>query len=334
MKDMRTPDQAGFDPISLPMIPSSILLCLAFLFAAPAPGQEMKQKNLDESEFKVMMQFDVTYGYGACLDEHGVQYLMPLKLDVYFPINCSSSRKPALVLIHGAVWGAGSHSKRDEHLIRAGKHFAARGGVSFSINFRTGKQTPDCHGDNFYLKCQRASYVDAKAAVRWIRDHADFYGIDPHAIAAYGGSSGAGSALMLAITDPMDYATDYPGGQIPSYNTPHGDPSVQACMEFWGTCFDKYWGNPPVHYLFDFSFEFDATDPPIMISHGTDDIIIPYVHATVIKKRCEDFGIFHRLFTLEGAGHGEWNFKYGDPPKGLNTLAEEFLRDDLGWNLK
>jgi acetyl esterase/lipase len=333
MKDMRVRYLANPDLAFLKLLCFGFLLSAALIPASAAYGQKIEWEVLEETGFKLNVDFDVTYGYGACLDEHGTPYLKPLKLDVYYPINCPSSKKPALVLVHGAVWGAGSHSKRDEHLVRASKHFATKGVVSFSIDFRTGKVTPDCHGDNFYLKCQWASFVDAKAAVRWIRDHADHYGIDPDAIGVFGGSSGAGSALMLAITDPMDYATDYPGGQIPPYNTPNGDPGVQACMEFWGTCFNKYWGNPPVHYLFDFSFEFDSTDAPIMIAHGTDDIIIPYVHAETIQKRCVDNGIFHRMYTLEGAGHGAWNFKYGNPPKGMNTLAEEFLRNDLGWNL-
>lgn len=225
----------------------------------------------DPFDNRILIDHDVTYGVGFCLDAFGQPYKKELKLDVYRPLNNVSNKKTAVLLIHGGVFGVQGVDKQYYPLVRAAGTFAKRGMVCFSMGFRTGDLLPDCFGMNKWVRAQRASYVDAKAAVRWIRAHAQTYGIDPYRIAAFGGSSGAASAMILAVTDPDDFATDYPGGQIPPENHPNEDPSVQACIEFWGTCLEKYWGNPPELHLFGFEDEFDSTDSPIMITHGTDD---------------------------------------------------------------
>jgi acetyl esterase/lipase len=217
-------------------------------------------------------------------------------------------------------------------MVRAAHYLAGRGAVCFSIDFRTGDLDPDAFGVNHWVKAQWASYVDAKAAVRWVRAHADAYGIHPQRIAAFGGSSGAQSAMILAITEPEDYSTDYPGGVIPPENHPGEDPSVQACLEFWGTCLEKSWGNPPELRLFGFEDEFDPGDPPIMITHGTEDKLIPYTDGLAIQWLCQQNGIPHEFNSLAGVGHGVWGVTHGSPPKTLYELAGDFLEFGLGWN--
>ena len=256
---------------------------------------------------KFDVEYNVTYGFGTCIDEFGQPYQKELKLDAYCPSNNPSMNKPALVIIHGAAWGVSGIDKNYFPFVEAAKHFASLGAVCFSIDYRVGTDNPDAYGINEWQVSQRASYVDAKAAVRWIRAHAGDYGIDPDCIASYGGSSGAGSAIMLAITDPNDFSTDYPGGQIPFENHPFEDPGVQACIEFWGSCFKLIAGIPPVPYLFGFEEEFDPADPPIMITHGTEDHVFYFEHAEAMESLCILNGIYCKMVILQGEGHGAWS---------------------------
>lgn len=309
-----------------------LLALIAVGMPQPAGGQIQRPLNALKT-FSVAVDFNITYGYGACLDGTGQPYWKALKLDVYYPRNNPSPNKAVMVLVHGAVWGGGNIDKRDPPLVDAAHYFAGKGMVCFSIDFRNGKDDPDSYGLNKWMQAQWASFVDAKAAVRYIRANAQRYGIDPDRIAAYGGSSGAGTAIMLAATDPMDYATDYPGGQIPAFNHPNEDPCAQTCIEFWGTCYDKWYGNPPEQYFFDFSHELDGSDPPMLIAHGTLDIVIPYKHAEAIVARCNTYGIYYKLYTLVGEEHGAWGATYGSPPKRLNELVLDFITQDLGWSL-
>lgn len=279
------------------------------------------------------VEYDVPYGVGTVLDEFGQPYQIDLILDVYRPLDNVSSDRPVMLLIHGGYFGVPGVDKQFPPLVRAAEYFVTRGMVCFSINFRTGNLKPDAFGINDHLKAQWASFVDAKAAVRYIRAHADVYGIDPDRIATMGGSSGAISSLMLAVSDPDDFSTDYPGGKIHPENHPNEDPSVQACFDFWGTCFDKMWGIPPQQQLFGFENEFDPfDDTPIMIVHGTDDKIIPVTDALAIESLCNQNGIYNKLVILVGYDHSAWNAFFGQPPMTLFEAADEFLVIDLGWN--
>jgi len=275
------------------------------------------------------IKYDVLYGYGTCLDGNGQPYQKELLLDAYYPLNHQVSNKPALLLIHGGLWSP--HHKDAKHLVDAANYFTSRGMVCFSIDYRDVPSDPDADGINKWQVAQRASYVDAKAAIRWIRAHATEYGIDPDAIAAYGGSSGAGTAIMLAISDPDDFATDYPGGEIPATNHPEQDPRIQACFEFWGTCFELEVGSPPVVRCFDFSDEFSPDDAPMQIFHGTEDPVIPFTHAQAIVQKCYDQGIYYDFVELEGYMHGVWDAVIGRVT--LNEMARDFLYYNLGWNI-
>jgi acetyl esterase/lipase len=310
--------------LSLCMI---ITVCCGQVF-----GQGLSPKNMGETRFAAGREFDVTYGWGYCLDEFSVPYLKTLKLDIYYPSKPSTEKRPVMVIIHGGVHGNGVFNKRTIQFVQAARYFSERGMVCFCIDFRIRTDNPDCFGANEYLKAQWASYVDAKTAIRWIRANAEKYNIDENKISVYGGSSGGGTCIMLAITEPDAYATDWPGGEIPPFNHPLEDPSVQAAFEFWGTCYDLEHGQPPKPILFDFSEHFDpGDDASILIFHGTEDDKIPFWHAEGIAAACLANTIPHVFFILEGAMHGAWDFLYGVDRIPLNELVWDYIRIDLGW---
>ena len=133
-----------------------------------------------------------------------------LKLDLYMQRN-DDRRKPVLLYLHGGGWIVGD--KKDQGLPLC-NHLASLGWACANANYRL---------------CPAATYpdqvVDAKAALAWLRRHADDYGLDPSFIAIAGGSAGGHIAAMTALT-PGD-ATLQPGFE-------DADTSVQAVVTFYG----------------------------------------------------------------------------------------------------
>jgi dienelactone hydrolase len=148
--------------------------------------------------------------------------LEPLRLWVADPDNGLTSR-PAIVWLHGGGFAVGIDSMwalaNDE-----GQAYAKRGYVGFSVEYRidttligtgSGSTRPPslCQwvqdnqnpGDPTWEarkeQCFRnivAAQRDALAAIRWIRQHAPQYGVDPNKIAVAGFSAGAVTASNVA----------------------------------------------------------------------------------------------------------------------------------------
>jgi acetyl esterase/lipase len=105
---------------------------------------------------------------------------------------------PAVVIIHGGGWAAGSKANGDALC----SSFARSGIAATSIDYRLYSNTPP-------RNLWPSQLVDAQLAVRWLRAHAAQYEIDPARICAWGSSAGAHIAALLALTHathPGDYA--------------------------------------------------------------------------------------------------------------------------------
>jgi acetyl esterase/lipase len=111
------------------------------------------------------------------------------RLDMAIPENFGPSPKPAIVIIHGGGWTAGSRRARPYRSMLV--EYALKGYVTLSVGYRL-------HGEAPFP----ASLEDVDCAVRWLRAHAAQYNVDPDRIGAYGHSAGAHLALMLASSPP------------------------------------------------------------------------------------------------------------------------------------
>lgn len=117
-----------------------------------------------------------------------------LDMDLYYPKEpIRDERRPLLILIHGGAFFNGD--KQDLGFPELGRHFAERGYVVASINYRLGFMLLGADAD-------RAGYralQDAHAAVCYLMENADEFGIDTTKIFAAGTSAGAITALNLAF---------------------------------------------------------------------------------------------------------------------------------------
>ena len=133
-----------------------------------------------------------------------------LKLDVVLPREPGHGR-PAIIQIHGGAWIVGS--KREQGWPLLG-HLAANGWVGFNVNYRLSPAAT-----------WPAHIEDVKYALKWIRERADDYGIDPNFVAVTGGSAGGHLTSLMGLTanDP-EYQRGFEGA----------DTTVQAAVPVYG----------------------------------------------------------------------------------------------------
>jgi acetyl esterase/lipase len=226
-----------------------------------------------------------------------------LRLDVYLP-EAPGHRRPAIVQVHGGAWVIGDKREQGVPLL---VHLSDHGFVGFNVNYRLspGATFPD-------------HLIDLKAAIAWIRAHADDYGVDPDFIAVTGGSAGGHLAAMLALT------ANRPEYQ-PGFS--HADTSVQACVPLYGVydlvnrlgthgpryvdgfigpvVLKAFFGEEP-HKFHDASPVDRVHDaaPPFFVIHGDRDTMSPLEDARLFVDRLRPVSRQPVLFAeIPGAQH-------------------------------
>lgn len=223
-----------------------------------------------------------------------------LKLDLARPAT-GDGPFPAIVVIHGGAWRGGDKASNRRVLDELARH----GYVAISPQYRFCPQ-------NLFP----AQVHDVKAAVRWLRRHADDYKIDKDHIGATGFSAGGHLALMLGVTGPDDGLE----GDVPA-DAPSS--RVQAVVNFFGPTElsapdipdvsrplvkDFLGGTPeekpeaarkasPVSFT-------TKDDPPILSFQGTRDPLVPYTQAFRLTDAQTKAGVSGRVELLVGAEHG------------------------------
>ncbi len=119
-----------------------------------------------------------------------------LTLDVYEPAGDTLEERPVVVWLAGGWFGRGQAQDMQSYA----EAFARRGYVSVTMGYRARPGLLCCPTDDIegVTAAVADATEDAAAGVRWLRDHADEYGIDPDAIAVGGAQGGAAAAFGLA----------------------------------------------------------------------------------------------------------------------------------------
>src|SRR5438874_1270074 len=126
---------------------------------------------------------------GEIIFEQNIEFSNPdeqhLQLNMARPKE-SDKPLPAILCIHGGGFRAGKREGWDARC----KKLAENGYVAVTVTYRLAPkyQFP-------------AAVYDVKAAVRWLRENAQKYHIDPNRIGATGDSAGGHLALFLGVTD-------------------------------------------------------------------------------------------------------------------------------------
>ena len=234
-----------------------------------------------------------------------------LELDLARPAR-GRRPKPALVYLFGGGWISGTRGQFTDEIEEA----ARRGYVAISVDYRL--TDVEVNGVPRY---QFPTQVhDAKRAVRWLRDNAPMYSIDPDRIGAIGWSAGGHLALMLALTDATDGLegesdVNAPSSRIQAAVALAGPTELAECYrEYSGylskdTFFPRFLGGTPnqlpEQYLAASPTTYATSDdPPVLCIIGDHDTSVTERQGRLLQQRMQSVGASCEVVVVEGLMHG------------------------------
>jgi dienelactone hydrolase len=122
------------------------------------------------------------------------------QMEIFFPPNHdpAKSKVPGIIFFHGGSWLSGSLAEYRSTCA----YFAGRGLVCATADYQMLKMS---RTEASKLPAgethKRVCVIDAKSAIRWFKQHADEFGIDPDRIIT-GGTSAGGHISALATMNP------------------------------------------------------------------------------------------------------------------------------------
>lgn len=214
----------------------------------------------------------------------------PRALEIYFPKghDPSTAKVPCAVLFHGGAWGGGDLKQFRKFCL----YFASRGLVAATANYRlfpADKRNTLPEGESRKQFC----IIDAKSAIRWMKQHAEELGIDPMRVITGGGSAG-GHISILATTNP---------GLNDPADPKEFDTSVVAYLLFNPALSPgdaKFQEVDALRYL-------KADFAPAIVFFGTEDKWKKGWDAAHAKLRALGAGDRIHLWLADGASHAFFN---------------------------
>ena len=128
----------------------------------------------DRNEIKITENINYRSPFPSCV------------LDLAQPLSGPQKNRPAILIIHGGGWSAGS--KNDMVYRTLMVDYAMKGYVVCNMNYRLVQEAP-----------LPACIEDVRCAIRWMKAHAEQLGIDPNRIGTYGHSAGGHLSLMAGV---------------------------------------------------------------------------------------------------------------------------------------
>lgn len=248
--------------------------------------------------------------------ERRLQIIRPHRRDFRFPL---------VVYIQGSAW----HKQDLYAAIPNLSHIAAKGYVIASVQIRETAIAPF-----------PAALEDVKCAIRYMREHAEEYGVDPKRVAVWGDSSGGHLALMTGMTmgeynngryadqsDEVSAVVDYYGVtdllSLGRYNDilDHDAADSPEGLLIGGRVKDHVElakKASPLHQ------NLDKPLPPILIVHGDSDGIVHINQSIEMYKALRAHGHRAWFYKIVGGDHGGgvWNQQ-------VLELTEKFLSSCL-----
>ena len=151
-----------------------------------------------------------------------------------------------------------------------------------------------------------AIVADMRRAVRFIRQHAREYGVDPNRIGVYGGSAGGQLALLLGTTADS-------GDASASDTVLRESSRVAAVVAYFPPTDLSRWENrrafpatalteaeaaqySPIRFV-------SPAAAPSLIVHGDADKVVPIIEGETMYAALSKAGVPASFIRIEGAGH-------------------------------
>lgn len=235
----------------------------------------------------VETSFDVEYGKGGST---------PMVLDLFTPKEIKKP-VPGLIFVHGGSWRSGSR----KHYGNYCRHFAQKGYVAATIDYRLSKEAPF-----------PAAIQDVNCAIRWTRANAAKLGVDPNKIGLVGGSAGGHLVMLAAYANANDPELQGTGGNNgvssrvqavvdiygPNQLSGRGSKAVVAFLggKTWREAPDLYAKASPITHL-------TKEAPPTLILHGTIDELVNISQSDKLAAKLSELGVPYLYDRIEGWHH-------------------------------
>ena len=248
-------------------------------------------------------------------------------LDLYVPKTPPKKALPLLVFIHGGGWEQGDKNDTGAllALIKDNAYIGA------SINYRLTNEGKHPTQIN-----------DCKAAIRWLRAHANDYNIDKDKIGVFGISAGGHLVSLLGTSGDVKELEGSVGGNRdqssrvtcvvnfcgPANFLTFGGQGSVIDPENAGSGVGKLLGGKvsrhqdtakaasPITYV-------TKDDAPFLHLHGTKDNLVPLAQPKEFDAALKAAGVSSTLITGEGAGHVFFSQELIDK---IRTFLDHHLR--------
>ncbi len=247
--------------------------------------------------------------------ELGVQYGeadgKPLLVDLAYPRATPGmpvpDRMPAVIDVHGGGWHVG------EREIGRGLLMPLQGFFYASIDYRLSQEAPF-----------PAQIHDVKAAIRWLRAHADQYHVDPERIGLRGGSAGGHLITLAGVSadvPELEGESGWPGystrvAAVAAVNPPT-DLTVSKADWPW-----LYTPDGPAEQLFGGPLQdhqalvrsaspltyISADAPPMLLLHGTADDVVPFSQSQRLYEALREHNVEATLVAFADIDHALFGY--------------------------
>jgi len=295
-------------------------LLFSFLLLVITTASPSERTLYRDPTFNVSKTTNVTYAQGLVCENGSYpgKDCKPkdLLLDIYEPTLLNKpvpAVKPAYILMHG---GGNNHGDRTNIPEGSVMFWASRGMVVFNIEYRLLNEhgllpeqpSNELRDDHEWTPQWRSTYPavrDLKAAIRFVKAHAEEYGVDASLVTVSGGSAGATNSLAAGVTFEDDYARELTVEEDPTLKTAHleQNATVQCVVAHWST-------GQEVGLIQEYDpknrSRWSAQNAPIIEFHGDQDSTIYISQAYAVQKQYNITGVPYELHVLKGCAHAAW----------------------------
>lgn len=303
----------------------------------PLPPLQVSPEEFPESEELPegarTVKLEDGYGYHIKF-LHNLVYVnrsgMELHLHLMLPEDPKRTEGwPLIVFVQGSAWFKQEIFASIQDTLR----MCERGYAVATVEYRPSEVAP------FPAQAQ-----DAKTAIRFLKKHADEYGIDKNRVALWGDSSGGHTVLMAGFACDGEPDTEEYGEISASVRciVDWYAPTDIAMMSYYPSVQDHAGPDSPEGLLIGKKnvlenreladttsplryLTADRPTPPLLIMHGGSDMLVPFNQSCRLYERMKELGKDVELIKFIKAGHGYGGFHCSQ----TLDLIEEFLKKHL-----
>lgn len=223
--------------------------------------------------------------------------------------NVFKGNRPTIVYFHGGSWSAG----KPDWFFETGKEYSKKGWVAAAAEYR--------------IKGRHGTYPfeavkDAKSAIRWLRENAKKYNIDPNKLVATGNSAGGHLCIATTLVDKWNENSDNlainPIPNVVIVNAGVYDLTVNNTK--WITEYNQNKNLvreiSPTHLT-------RKTETKFLLIHGENDKNCTYSSAQDFYTKMKSLDNEIEMHTIQGASHRIW---YGKHHQEVAQITHEYIQ--------